>query len=497
MTHAEPSEWAIAETHISTVVFSGDAAYKWYKPIKTAFLDHSTVERRRDGALREVALNRRLAPEVYLGTAQLVGDDGEVLDHLVRMRRLPVHRRLAALLHTAEAEAQIDAVARRLAVFHGGARRSPEIDAEATAAVMADRWEQNLHELGDFVDGWLTDDELRALGRLASRYLAGRSALFDARVAEGWACDGHGDLLADDIFCLADGPRILDCLDFDDRLRWGDVLADLSFLLMDLERLGRADLATRLLRAYREFTGERHPASLADHYVALRALIRAKVAFLRARQADEAEAAAPPVAEGRARLDQALAHLQAGDVRLVLVGGAPGSGKSSVADQVGAVLGWVVLGSDELRKQLRGVPLATDLTSAAHTGAYAPESVAGIYREMLSEAKRLLHLGESVVLDASWLRADRRAEARAVAGDAHATLVELECLAPDDERERRIVERRALGPSASDVTVEVSRRLVADRDPWPTAAPLDTAGPVPVAVARAIEVIEDRARRPV
>lgn len=481
----EPS-WAIAETHISTVVFSGEVAYKWYKPVKTAFLDHSTVDRRRDGARREVALNRRLAPDVYLGTAQLVSDEGEVLDHLVRMRRLPADRRLAALAHTAEAEAQVDAIARRLAIFHAGARRSPEIDAEATAAVLTHRWEQNLRELGDLVGGWVTDDERDTLRALALRYLDGRIGLFDDRRIAGWACDGHGDLLADDIFCLADGPRILDCLNFDDRLRWGDVLADLSFLMMDLERLGRADLSNRLLRSYREFTDERHPASLADHYVALRALIRAKVAYLRAEQTDDGEVAERSVAEGRARLAQAHAHLQAGDVRMVLVGGAPGSGKSTVADRVGAALSWVVLGSDELRKVLLGLPVGADLSSAPGAGAYAPEAVAGVYREMLVEAGRLLRGGESVVLDASWLQADRRDEAQALALEVHATFIEIECQVADDERERRIVERRAVGGSASDATIEVSRQLVAGRDPWPSAVPIDTSGSAGAAVARAL-----------
>ncbi len=115
----------------------------------------------------------------------------------------------------------------------------------------------------------------------ATRYVQGRTPLFAARVAQGWMRDGHGDLLADDIFCLADGPRVLDCLDFSDELRYGDVLADVAFLAMDLERLGAPELAARFVRLYDEFSGERHPASLVDYYIAFRALIRAKVSALR------------------------------------------------------------------------------------------------------------------------------------------------------------------------------------------------------------------------
>src|SRR5213079_1977590 len=108
---------------------------------------------------------------------------------------------------------------------------------------------------------------------LACRFLAGRGPLFDARIRDGRIVDGHGDLLANDIFCLDDGPRILDCLEFDDRLRFGDVLLDIGFLAMDLERLGRLDLARAFLAAYREASAETHPRSLEHHYIAYRALV--------------------------------------------------------------------------------------------------------------------------------------------------------------------------------------------------------------------------------
>ena len=109
------------------------------------------------------------------------------------------------------------------------------------------------------------------------------------RIAEGRAVDGHGDLLADDIFCLDDGPRILDCIEFDEALRLGDGLSDVAFLAMDLEHLGRPDLAQRFLDAYREATADVWPSSLEHHHVAYRAQVRAKVAAIRAAQGDHAQ----------------------------------------------------------------------------------------------------------------------------------------------------------------------------------------------------------------
>ncbi len=169
------------------------------------------------------------------------------------------------------------------------------------------------------------DAEVR-VRHLSRRYLSGRDALFDRRIAEGKVIDGHGDLLADDIFCLTDGPRILDCVEFDDQLRYGDVLADVCFLAMDLERLGASDLGARFLAWYRELAAETYPATLAHHYIAFRAHIRAMVACLRGAQGDQAA-----VGEASRLLGIARDHLGRGQVVLVLVGGLPGTGKSTLA----------------------------------------------------------------------------------------------------------------------------------------------------------------------
>ena len=171
--------------------------------------------------------------------------------------------------------------------------------------------------------------------------------------------DGHGDLLADDIFCLDDGPRILDCIEFDDRLRHGDVLADVAFLAMDLERVGAADLGGRFLSWYREFAAETYPESLAQHYVAYRAHVRAKVACLRASQGDTA-------AGDRARqlLRMTEDHLKPGPGRAHHRRRATWYGKSTLAAALADRLGWTVLRSDEVRKDLAGIGHTTPAASA-------------------------------------------------------------------------------------------------------------------------------------
>ena len=171
-----------------------------------------------------------------------------------------------------------------------------------------------------------------------------------ARAQAGRIVDGHGDLLADDIFCLDDGPRILDCLDFDDRLRWVDGLDDAAFLAMDLERLGAPGLAEQFTGWYAEYSGDPAPTSLRHHYTAYRSLVRAKVDFLRAIQGDPEAAAV-----ARQLLGMALKHLRAAVVTLVMVGGLPGTGKSALSAAIAGRFGFTALSSDQIRKELAGV----------------------------------------------------------------------------------------------------------------------------------------------
>ena len=465
---------AMVETHVSIVFFVGDRAYKLKKPVQFEFVDQSTMERRQALCEREVELNRRLAPDVYEGVATLLGPDGQPADHLVVMRRLPAQCRLSALVSAGDpcCDQAIADAARILATFHAEAARGLHIDAVANRAAVADLWAANFAQLEAFVGPVLDTETFERARALSASFLEGREDLFADRIDGGFICDGHGDLLADDIFVLDDGPRIIDCLEFDDSLRFGDVVADLAFLAMDLERLGAPHLADHLVSAYERESGSPVPRSLLDFWVAYRAQVRAMVASLRWKQ-DADEAAAD---QARVLLQLCVDHLERSAVHLVLIGGSPGTGKSTLAQALGDHLGWPVLRSDVVRKELAGIAERAHAPDAFEAGIYTTDHTDRTYAELISRAGNMLTRGQSVIIDASFRTEASRRAARDRASAESAGVIELRCELTRELADQRIDARHADGTDASDADPEVAARMAGSAEPWPTSAAVSTAG---------------------
>jgi aminoglycoside phosphotransferase family enzyme/predicted kinase len=449
----------IRETHSAVIALVGDLAYKAKKPVDLGFLDFTSLQAREAAIHQELVLNRRIAPDVYLDQAALCGSDGAVLEHVLVMRRMPDSRRLATMVEKGTVRHDdLRAIARLLADFHSTARRGADITIEAGVRGLRRRWTDNLRECERFVGTLIPRAMYQRVGELALSYVDGRTELFERRASAGLYLDGHGDVTAEDVFCLEDGPRVLDCIDFDPRLRWVDALDDAAFLAMELEHLGRPDLGRYFLDEYAEFSAVPSVASLEHHYLAYRAFVRAKVACLRA-VADDL--AAQQLVESY--LAMTLRHLEAGQVALVLVGGAPGTGKTTVAGRLADTLGAVLISTDDVRQQLG-------------LASYDERAKAAVYDELLSRARRALANGESVVADATWGAEAMRRAARACADQTRSRLVELECHAPRDLAAVRAQRRLETGTSASTAGAAVAHLLAEHRDPWPSASPVDTSG---------------------
>ena len=451
----------------------GDTVWKRKKPVRTDVFDFTTAQRREAALRAELLMNRRLAPDVYLDVLRIADSHDLTVDHVLAMRRMPPQRRLATLARNGhDIRDAVRAIARRVAVFHATAARSPDIDTAGEPAHVLAIWQANTAALrrAAVVD----PDVLTEIDDRAGRWIAGRGVLFAQRIASGHIVDGHGDLLADDIFCLDDGPRILDCIEFDHSLRHGDVIADVAFLAMDLERVGRPEAAAWFLADYREFSDAHWPRSLAHHWIALRAQTRAKVACVRAAQGDAASEEA-----ARELISLALAHCRDAEVRTVLVGGAPGTGKSTLAAGLARRFGWTMLRSDAVRRELAADPGAP----ALHT----PQMDDLVYGTLLRRAADLAAVGESVVLDATWGDARRRADAADTALDAGTVLHELRCACDDATAAERAQARSERGDDVSDADAAVARLLAGRFAPWPSATVVDTSGDADASLTAAVD----------
>jgi aminoglycoside phosphotransferase family enzyme/predicted kinase len=417
----------ICHTHVSVVFLAGPFAYKVKKPVELGFLDFSTLEKRRHFCEEEVRLNRRLAPHVYLGVVPItradaglaVEGDGEAVEWAVKMERLPDEATLEKRLRAGKVGTEtLEALARKVSSFHAAAESGGHVAAFGRFDVVAGNARENFEQSAAHIGTTLSPavfERLRARTEEALQRLRPR---IETRAARGVPRDTHGDLHLDHVYLFPDRPPpndlvIIDCIEFNERFRYADPVADMAFLFMDLVFQGRRDLAQVFADEYFRASQDDEGRALLPFYAAYRAAVRGKVdGFeLAEKEVPEAERAA---AQGRARAHWllALGELEepARKPCLVLVGGLPGTGKSTLARGLAAAAGFEVLRSDVVRKELANVsgPLPPRITF--EEGIYLPEWDDRTYAECLRRAKSLLFEGKRVLVDASF-REDKRRRA--------------------------------------------------------------------------------------
>jgi len=484
----------VRQTHISHVFLSGERVYKLRKAVDLGFLDFSTRTARNADCLREVALNRRLAPDVYLGVAPVcregggvrVGPVGEVLagdvEHVVVMRRLAAGRDALSLLSQgALTPAHVDAVAARVAGFHAeqGLGVPAPFEPEAWRRRIVEPVEENFASLARTAGRTVSECALERARRKARAFADKKGWRFEARRRAGRAVDGHGDLHLEHVWFEGDAgdPRLVDCIEFSERLRRIDPASDVAFLAMDLVYRGRRRLAERFLRRYARDSDDYDLYRVVDYFVAYRAGVRAKVAALAAAE-PEVPAAQRERATESARQHLALAvHAleSPGPGGVVVVCGAVGTGKTTVAERVADVLAGAVISSDRVRKRLAG-RAPTERPGPSEEGfgrgIYTPEHTRRTYAALLERAEPVVASDRVAVLDATYARADLREDVRtwAEARGWPALLVEVRC-APEVARQR-LARRRTEARDASDAGPELHARSAAAFEPtedWPAA----------------------------
>lgn len=461
------------ETHISWVFLTADEVYKVKKPVNFGFLDFSSREKRRAACQAELELNRRLAHDVYLCVAPIVrgadgfriGGEGETEDWAVCMRRLADADRADQRLEAGDLTfADIDRVARRLARFHSEMKVDETTSRYGSPDVVLGNVRENFEQTRDVIDRYLSQHDAEEIEHRQLSFVERHRDVFLGRVSAGRVRDGHGDLRLEHVYLESEGRvTILDCIEFNDRFRYGDVCADIAFLTMDLAQHGRVDLAEHFVAAYARESGDYDLYALIDFYESYRAYVRGKIASFVASNEDT-----PPGVRKRAEVEArrhfmlALAAERKSIVApvVVLVGGIIGSGKSTVAERIGQRLGAPVIDSDRTRKTLAGVGFTTPLGEEAYT----EERTAAVYREVFRRAERVLASGRPVVLDASFRTQRSRHAARQVAEQFGVESFFVECRADLAVIRERLRERER-GEHISDGRVPLLDRFLAEWEP--------------------------------
>jgi aminoglycoside phosphotransferase family enzyme/predicted kinase len=494
----------LIQTHISFVLLAGEYAYKIKKPLDLGFLDYSTLEKRRHFCEEEVRLNRRMCSDTYLGTLPVtrdpvggyrLGGDGEPVEWAVQMRRLPADRALPSLLARGEVGFEmIRAVAHRVAEFHLTADTDDYIASFGSVDAVMVNWRENFDQTAPYIGRTVTREQWEGVKAYVDSFVERERPLFERRVQEGRSRDCHGDLRAEAIVFKDSDVCIYDCIEFNDRIRYGDVASDIAFLAMDFDFRGRPDLADDLLGLYLNVTQDATLPLVLNFYRCYRAYVRGKVDGFQIDQPEvgkRQQAAAGRRAQRYFRLAHAYAT-QRVPRALIIVSGLSGTGKSFVAYALASRLGAQVVSSDVTRKRLAGVPATEPHLEPWGKGIYDPALTERTYSAMLEEAEQLLAQGRTVILDATFLRRAHRDAARLVARRRRARFLALDLRCSEDEVRRRLSERIGGHRVVSDARWEIYQRQKEALEPLDEVPPRDrivvhTEQPVTLAIAEVFE----------
>ncbi len=459
-----PDRIEFKQTHISLIALAPPRVYKIKKPVALAFLDFSTLDRRRHYANEEVQLNRRLAPGTYEGVVPIVQTDaglrvegdpnsGEVVEVAVKMHYLEPSHFLDARLARGDAGApEIDRVVQTLCAFYESCPATAKVAEAGRIDRLRAVTEENFDEAEGHVGTLLSAPAHEALQFYARRFYDQYASLLHQRRAGGFFVEGHGDLRLEHVHVTDERVAIFDCIEFNEEFRHLDVANDVAFLAMDLDHHGHPGLSRRFVERMAQGLDDPDLRRLIPFYKSQRAQVRGKVGGL---QATEDAIPLPERARSRAQARHhyqwALRYAVAGSTPLVVViMGRPGTGKSTQAMAVARALGWPQLASDRIRKAHAGVPLHGRADAETRERLYTDAMSEATYATLRTRARRAARRHRGTVLDATFSRYAQRERLRTTLQAADVPHVFVELTAPDEELKRRLRRRSADDATASD-----------------------------------------------
>jgi aminoglycoside phosphotransferase family enzyme/predicted kinase len=455
----------LVETHVSWVLLTGSYAYKIKRPVRYAFIDLSSSERRAFFCMEELRLNRRFAAELYVDVCQVtvhggatrINGPGVVIDHAVRMRQFRREDELDRLLEAGGIEPrELEDFGRSLADIHqrlpiapGNARYGAP---DAVRSLVLD----NLRQCIEADPSGRSSARLNALRSILEQRLELLEASLARRVAGGRVRECHGDLHSRNVVRRDGRLLAFDCLEFDPALRWIDVADEVAFLLMDIGVLRRPAHAHAFLSGYLAQSGDYEACRALKMYEAHRALVRAKVTALASAAGSAASPgdAARAFAQCRSYVDAARAALDEQQPRLILMSGVSGSGKTWLANRLAPLLAAIHLRSDVERKRFAEAPPGLH-SGAVGGGRYTPEAKAHVYEHLVQCAEHALSGGYSVIVDATFTRREDRTRFRDLATRLGVSACVVHCRAAPQVLRARVAGRHEQGTDASEADLAV------------------------------------------
>ncbi len=482
------------ETHISLVFLAGAAVYKIKKPVAFDFLDFSTLEKRRRFCEEEVRLNRRLTEGVYLSVVSITDEGGrlaldgpgKVVEYAVKMKRLEQDHTMGVMLDEGALQTgDLHRLAGKLAEFFRAASVSRQVGGWTT---VVENCRENFKEMKPFVGSLISPPRYELVRAATDGFLSRRRALFEERLETGCVRDCHGDLRTEHIYFTPTGIQVIDCVEFNERMRINDPASDIAFLAMDLDYRGAFGAASEILEAFVPRLGDLRILALLDFYLCYRACVRLKVTCFRLQQGGLEEDLRRQLLE-RTRTFAALAcryakRFPAPTVYVVM--GMIAAGKSTVAGALSGAIDARLLSSDKIRKEMFRSKDGAGARFGA--GIYRPEARRRVYARMLLRAEEQLRSRRSVVLDATFGRQRERTEAMRLAADTGARVVFIECRCPEKIIRRRLKSRET-APTISDARLPLLHEFQKQYVP-PSEIPsflrvtVDTTSPVESVVSR-------------
>ncbi len=470
---------ALRETHISWVILSGEFAYKIKKPVDFGFLDFSTPELRRHFCEQELALNRRYAPAIYLGLANITADpdglrfdgEGPVVDCAVKMRRFDESLLLDNIAARGELERPlVRAIARELAARQAEAPLCypmPGSEEPGSPAALQTAMVQNFRQVRDYQLGLEQQEQLNAIEAWTLARYQELAPLLEQRAISGMVIDGHGDAHLGNIALIDGEVRLFDCIEFNANLRVMDSIGEIAFLSMDLEARGHSGEAHCVLTDYLEYRGDYAGLRLLQLYRCYFAMVKAKVALLREPAGTGSIQSSGAYGEFCRYLSLAHGYCQPGVRFLAITHGVSGTGKSTVADQLVAAGGAVRIRSDVERKRLFGLAPEQRSDPADQARLYSAAMSRQTFERLEELALITLEAGFAAIVDATFLHRRTRDRFRRLAKSLALPFVIIDCSGtPRGQLHHRLELRQRQGGDASEAGIAVMEdQLSVDQPP--------------------------------